>query len=140
MIDHLANASSVSGGFGILRNTLRVNGSGKLGTRSSPRHARTGSSKSNRTIFSRIHTVPIHHIFQQNARGLKSHSALTEIIDSMRCRNGFSLDLQETRRVDEEEFPENNYAFLGSGSDAQHGRGSCGVGIRNADQVSPRKS
>ena len=129
MVDHLANTSSDSGGFRILRNMLRVNGSRKFGTRPNPHQARPGNSKLNRTNSRRIHTVPIHHIFQQNARGLKSQSALTEIIDSMRCRKGFSLGLQETLRVGKEEFTENKYTFLGSGHDAQHGRGSCGVGI-----------
>ncbi len=108
---------------------LRVNGSGKLGTRPNPHKARLAISKSNRTISKRIHNVPIPRIFQQNTRGLKSHSALMEIIDFMRCRNGFSLDLQETWRVGKEEFTKNNFNFLGSGLDTQHGRGSCGVGI-----------
>ena len=131
MNNHLANASSVSGGFGIFRNTLRVNGSGKLGTRPFPRQARPGNFnfKSNRTNSSRIHTVPTHHIFQQNVRGLKSDSALTEIIDSMRCRNGFALGLQETWRIGNEIIIEENFTFLGSGPDSQNGRGSCGVGI-----------
>ena len=48
----------------------------------------------------------------------------------MRCRNVFSLGLQETWRVGKEEFTGNNSTFLGSGPNAQHGRGSCGVGIR----------
>ena len=128
MIDHLANDSSVYGGFGILRNTLRVNGSRKLGTRPNPHQARLGNSKSNRTNSTRIHTVPIHHIFRQNARGLKSHSALTKVIDSV--IRGFSLGLQETWRVGKEEFTENNNIFLGSRHGAQHGHGLCGVCIR----------
>jgi hypothetical protein len=37
--------------------------------------------------------------------------------------------LQETRRVGKNEFIEDGYTFLGSEPDAQHGRGSCGVGI-----------
>ena len=47
----------------------------------------------------------------------------------MRRRNGFSLGLQETWRIGKEEITEDNYTFLGSGPDTQHGRGSCGVGI-----------
>ena len=61
-------------------------------------------------------------------RGLKSDSALTEIINSMRCRNGFALGLQETWRTGTEEITEDNYTFLGSRPSSQSGRGSCGVG------------
>ena len=129
MNTHLANASSVSGSLCIFRNTLRVNGSGKPGARPTSCQALPGNFKSNRPKSSRIHTVPTQHIFQQNARGLKSNSKLTELIDSMRRRNGFSLGLQETWRIGKEEITEDNYTFLGSGPDTQHGRGSCGVGI-----------
>jgi len=129
MNNHPANASRVSGDLSIFRKTLRVNGSGKLGTRPTHSQARPGFSKSNRTNSSRIHNVPTHHIFQQNARGLKSNSLFTELIDSLRCRNGFSLGLQETWRIGKEVFTIDNYTFFGSGPDVQQGRGSCGVGI-----------
>jgi hypothetical protein len=130
MNTHLANASSVSGGLCIFRNTLRVNGSGKLGARPAYWQALPGNFKSNRPKSSRIHIVPTQHCFQQNARGLKSNSKITELIDSMRRRNDFSLGLQKTWRVGKEEITEDNYTFLGYyGPNTQHGRGSCGVGI-----------
>ncbi len=102
MNTHLANASSVSGGLCMFRNMLRVNGSGKPGARPTSCRALPDNFKSNRPKSSRIHTVPTQHIFQQNARGLKSNSKLTELIDSMRRRNGFSLGSQETWRIGKE--------------------------------------
>jgi hypothetical protein len=113
MNSHLANASRVSGGLSIFRNTLRVNGPGKLG-RARPTHsqARPGISKSNRTNSTRIHTVPTHHIFQQNAGGLNSNSVFTELVDSLRCRNGFSLGLQEACRIGKEASTYNRLLYL----------------------------
>jgi len=113
MNNHLAKDSSVSCGSGILRNTLRVNKPGKLGTRPIPYQARPLNfiSKSNRTNSSRIHTVPTHHISRHNARGLKSEGALTEITDSMRCRSGFTLGLQENWRIGKNEITEDNFIF-----------------------------
>ena len=115
MNNHLENVSNVSGDFGIFRNTLRVNGPGKFGTRPTPCQAQpcNFNFKSNRAKFSQIHTVPTHHIFHQNIRGLKSDSALTEISDSMRCQNCFTLGLQETWRIGTEEIIEDNYTLLG---------------------------
>ena len=132
MNNHLANVSNVSGGFGIFRNTLRVKGSRKLGTRPIPCHARLDNFniKPNRAKFSQIHTIPTHHIFRQNVRNLKSYySALIAIIDSMRCRNGFALGLQDTWRIGTEEITKYNYTCLGSRPSSQLGHGSCGVGI-----------
>jgi hypothetical protein len=82
-----------------------------------------------RSVHEYIHTVPTHNIFQQNVRGLKSDSALTEINDFMQCRNGFALGLQETWRIGTEEITEENYTFEGSGPSSESSRGSCDVGI-----------
>ena len=130
MSNRLADAPGVSGGCHISRTTLRVNGSGKLGTRPTNRPALPGNSKSFRPKSTRKkNAIPTQTFFQQNVRGLKSHSAVTELIDSMRCRSGFSLGVQETWRSGIDEFTEDGYTFLGVGPDSQTGRGSCGVGI-----------
>ena len=60
---------------------------------------------------------------------MKSDSAVTELVNSLRCRSGFSLGLQETWRCGKENFEEDGFTFLGSGPDTQQGRGSCGVGL-----------
>ena len=128
MSNRLADAPGVSGGCRISRTTLRVNGSGKLGTRPTNRPALPGNSKSFRPKSTRKkNVIPTQTFF--NVRGLKSHSVVTELIDSMRCRSGFSLGVQETWRSGIDEFTEAGYTFLGVGPDSQTGRGSCGVGI-----------
>jgi hypothetical protein len=123
----------------------RVNASRKFEVRLNHHHhirALPGNSKQllPKTIHTRAHThthtrdhshktIPIHTMFQHNVRGLKSDSALTELIDSFRCISGFSLGLQETWRYGKEIFEEDGCTFLGSGPDIQRGRGSCGVGL-----------
>ena len=60
---------------------------------------------------------------------MKSDSAVTELVNSLRCRFGFSLGPQETWRCGKENFEEDGFTFLGYGPDTQQGRGSCGVGL-----------
>ncbi len=52
------------------------------------------------------------HLPQKATRGLKPNSRLTELIDSMRRRNGVSLGLQETWRAGKEEITEDNYTIF----------------------------
>ena len=73
--------------------------------------------------------IPTHVIYSQNARGLKTDSALTEAIDALRRRSGFSAGLQETWRTGLEEIEEDGFVFLGAAPAVQNGRGSKGVGI-----------
>ena len=68
-------------------------------------------------------------IYSQNARGLKTNSALTEAIEALRRRSGFSAGLHETWRTGLEEIEEDGFVFLGAAPAVQNGRGSKGVGI-----------
>ena len=113
----------------ISHQTARVNTPGKRGTRPSRGRALPGrtTSKFNCTKKKRKH--PVFDIFSQNCRGLKTDGAVTELIDSLRCRKGFAMALQETWREGKENFSEDGFVFLGSGPRKQVGRGSCGVGI-----------
>ncbi|EOD30309.1 hypothetical protein EMIHUDRAFT_253735, partial [Emiliania huxleyi CCMP1516] len=82
-------------------------------------------------VFARVQRwkIPTHVIYSQNARGLKTDSALTEAIDALRHRSGFSAGLQETWRTGLEEIEEDGFVFLGAAPAVQNGRGSKGVGI-----------
>ena len=62
-------------------------------------------------------------------RGLKPHSTVTKLVDSMRCRSTFSLSVQETWRSRINEFTKDAYTVIEVGPDSQNGRGSFGAGI-----------
>jgi len=72
--------------------------------------------------------IPTQTIYSQNARGLKTNSALTEAIDALRRCAGFSAGLHETWRTGLE-IEEDGFVFLGAAPAVQNGRGSKGVGI-----------
>ena len=103
--------------------------SGKRGPRLQPGCGRAPGVHHGRAQRVQRWKIPTHVIYSQNARGLKTDSALTEAIDALRHRSGFSAGLQETWRTGLEEIEEDGFVFLGAAPAVQNGRGSKGVGI-----------
>ena len=117
MVNRLAVTFGTCGDSSISEKSSRVNASRKCKTRPNYRCIQALPGNSKHLLPKHTHTsypypcisaptrlkcncskttiIPIHTIFQQNIRDLKSDSAITDkLIDALRCHSGFSLGLQ----------------------------------------------